>query len=300
MARKKKRWGKKYEDKRDWKSYNESLIKRGEFYINPRFLYTWNQEVKEMNNGKEGNPYLYPNSLIEFLGVLYAKSFDYRALEGIMRVLSRRYNNFPVIVYSQICRRLNNLEVDFKKEESNLVVGVDGSGIKVSNRGDWMRHKWKVKRCWVKMVVLGDKKGNIVDVLVGDESLNEQKSSRSLVKKHAKKIKKLLGDGTHDSKATFNLCKRLQIEPVIKLRKNASEKSSGCFLRKKHVQVYKNLGYKAWAKKTGYGIRWVCTEGIFSAVKRIFGEYVRGSKKVNMFHEARLKFWAYQQLKNIA
>jgi hypothetical protein len=28
-----KRWGKRYKDKRDWKEYNEHLIKRGEYYV---------------------------------------------------------------------------------------------------------------------------------------------------------------------------------------------------------------------------------------------------------------------------
>jgi len=49
----KKRWGKKYKDKRKWKEYNKQLIKRGEFYVNPRFLNTWNEEIKETNHGKE-------------------------------------------------------------------------------------------------------------------------------------------------------------------------------------------------------------------------------------------------------
>lgn len=35
---KSKRWGKKRKYERDWKTYNEQLIKRGEFYINPAFL----------------------------------------------------------------------------------------------------------------------------------------------------------------------------------------------------------------------------------------------------------------------
>ncbi len=35
---KKIRWGPVYEDNRNWKEYNEHLIKRGEFYINPAFL----------------------------------------------------------------------------------------------------------------------------------------------------------------------------------------------------------------------------------------------------------------------
>lgn len=293
---KKKRWGKKYKDKRDWKVYNNKLIQRGEFYINPQFLETWLDEIHTMNYGKEGSAYLYPESMIKFLAVFHAKSFDYRACEGILRALSRKLQPFPVISYSQICRRVNKLDTEFLKESSNLIVGVDGSGIKVSNRGDWMRNKWQVKKGWIKVVIMGDTKGNIVDVRVGNEDLDERKSSRGMIRK--KKVKKLLGDGLHDCEDTFDLCKKLGVEPVLKIRENASEKGIGA--RAEEVRLYKGMGYKKWAQEKGYGMRWVATEGIFSAVKRIFGESVHATKKRNMYHEANLKFWAYQQLKNIA
>lgn len=171
--------------------------------------------------------------------------------------------------------------------------------MKVSNRGDWMRKKWKVQRGWVKVVIIGDDKGNIVDIRVGDEKLNEGKSSRGMAKKHKKKLKKLLGDGLYDNKEMFNLCDKLGIEPVIKIRKNASNRSRGSMTRKKYVKEYKELGHKRWVKEKGYGIRWLCTEGIFSVVKRMFGEFVRSVKKKNIFHEAKLKFWAYQQLHDL-
>lgn len=290
----------KKEKPRNWKSYNEELIKRGEFYINPRFLHSWNDEIKDMNRGKEGNPYLYPHSMIEFLAVLNAKSFDYRALQGIMRALSPKFNNFPVISYTQICRRMNKLDINFDVEGNDLVVGADGSGIKVSNRGDWMRHKWKVKRGWIKVVVLGDKKGNIVDVRLGNEGLNEKKSARGMVRKNKKKVKKLLADGLHDCRDTFNLCDELGIEPIIKIRKNASRRCRGSLLRKKKVIEYKKLGHKEWVKDKDYGVRWLCTEGIFSAVKRMFGEFVRATKKRNMYHQAKLKFWSYNQVKRLS
>lgn len=290
----------KYEDRRNWKEYNNKLIKRGEFYINPRFLETWKEELKEMNYRKEGSPYLYPNFMIEFLGILHVKSFDYRALQGIMKALSSNFSNFPIISYTQICRRVNNLDINFKKDSKDLIVGVDGYGIKVSNRGDWMRKKYKVRKGWIKVVVMGDTKGNIVDIRVGDEKLNEGKSSRGMIRKNKKNIKKLLGDGHYDSKDNFNLCNKLDIEPIIKIRKNASDKSGGSYTRKKHVEEYKKLGHKKWVKEKGYGMRWVATEGIFSAVKRMFGEYVRGTNKANMYHEAKLKFWAYNQVSNIA
>lgn len=292
-----KRWGKKHEDKRDWKRYNEQLIKRGEYYINPRFLDTWIDEVKEINHCKVGQPYLYPNSMIEFLAILFSKGFDYRSLEGIMRAFSKRLSRFPVISFSQIRRRIKKLPLSFNAKSGNLIVGCDGTGIKVSNRGEWMRQKWKVRRGWIKVIIMGDKDGNIIDIRVGNEDLDERASSRGMIRKNKKKIKKALMDGLHDCEDTFDLCDKLNIETGIKIRENASDKGLG--RRPDEVRLYKGIGYKEWAKKKQYGLRWPSTEGIFSSVKRIFDECVRSHKKRDMYHEARLKFWAYQQLKSI-
>jgi len=96
----KKRWGKKYKDTRDWKSYNKKLVMRGYFYINPEFLSTWNEELSQINAGKVGEPYLYPESEIKFLSVLHCKGFDFRALEGMIKSLSEQLKyQFPVISY---------------------------------------------------------------------------------------------------------------------------------------------------------------------------------------------------------
>jgi len=121
-----------------------------------------------MNSHKVGQPFLYPESMIRFLGVLHAKNFDYRALEGIMKALSKSYFNFPVISYSQICRRVNNLKLNFKSESRDLVVAIDGSGIKV--------------------VIAGTKGGRIIDIRVGNEKLSETKSARGMLRKN--KIRK--------------------------------------------------------------------------------------------------------------
>lgn len=296
---KNKRKKKKYQDKRNWKVENEKYIKRGEYYINPRFIETWLEEVKEMNFGKVGNPYFYPNSLMEFLAILKEKGFDYRALHGIARALSKRLGNFPVISYSQINRRINALDIKFdKKFKEKLIVGIDGTGNKVSNRGGWMRHKWKVRRGWIKVVIMGTLNGEIVDLRVGNENLDERKAGRGMLRTNRKKIKKAIFDGLHDCEDTFDLCEELHIEPVIKIRKNASEK--GFSRRAKEVRLYKNIGHKNWVKEKGYGLRWPSSEGIFSGVKRIFGECIKATKKRNMYKEAKRKFWAYNKLLNIA
>jgi len=86
MAR--KRWGKKFVDKRDWREVDKKYINRGEYLINPKFLGTWNDEIDELNKRKVGEPYFYPNSLIEFAGYFHARGFNYRECEGILKSLS--------------------------------------------------------------------------------------------------------------------------------------------------------------------------------------------------------------------
>lgn len=288
---------KKHVDKRNWKEYNNKLVKRGEFYINPRFLDCWLDEVKLVNQGKVGQPYLYPPSMIEFGAVLHAKRFDYRAIEGILRALSKNTCDFPVICFSQIRRRINSMDVTFIPKSDDLVVGIDGSGIKSSTRGEWLRQKYAIRRGWIKVVLMGDVCGNIVDIVVGNEHLSEQKHTKKLIIKHRKHIKKVLLDGLHDSKKIFQTCNDSKVIAVVKIRKNARPK--GLNPRSKAVRYYQSMSHKEWVKKTGYGFRWPATEGIFSGTKRIFGEEVTSHKKRNQYHETKIKFWAYQKIRDI-
>jgi len=291
---------KKYKDKRKWKEYNEELVTRGYFYINPKFLETWIEEIEQMNKRKVGNPYLYPKSMIEFLAILNPK-YDCRALSGIMRGISELTCNFPAISYSQINRRINALDLTFPVNNNHIifddVAGCDATGIKVSNRGEWMRHKWKVQRGWIKVVMLGNKNGKIIDVKVGIEILNENESFKQMLCIHHESIGKAFGDGWYDTKENFNLCRELKIKPIFKISENASDNANGSMFRQKFVKEYKKLGYEKWRDKNHYGWRWLCTESIFSAVKRMEGEYVRATKEDNMFHEAKMKFWIYNKIR---
>lgn len=285
---------------RNWPEYNQHLIKRGEFYLNPIFLSSWNSEIKQMNTRKIGQPYLYPKSMIEFLAILHVKNFDYRALEGMMKALSNNHKfQFPIISYTQICRRINKLEVTFETNETNLIVAVDGSGEKVSNRGEWMRQKWKVRRGWIKVVIMGTTDGKIIDIRIGAEKLDERKAARGMIRDNHKKINQILMDGLHDCRDTFNVCEKYDIPTAIKIRKNANTKSLGSPRRREEVIICKSMPHEEWVREKNYGMRWPASEGIFSANKRIFGEVVRATKKKNMYHEVRLKFWAYNKLKEV-
>lgn len=285
---------------RDWKEYNEKLVERGRYYINPQFLETWNEEVIQMNARKVGNPYFYPKTMIEFLAILHCKGNDYRTCEGIIEGISENYKfEFPIISYTQICRRVNGLEINFEINEENLIVAGDGSGEKSTKRGGWMREKWKVKKGWIKVVILGTPDGKIIDIRVGTEALDERASVRGMIRKNHKKINKIILDGLHDCRKTFDLCEKYKIETAIKIRKNAQTKALGSPRRKQEVIFYKSMSHKEWVREKGYGLRWPASEGIFSRQKTIFGEYVVAKKKSNMYHEVKLKFWAVNRLNNI-
>lgn len=294
------RWGKKRKDKRDWASYNSKLIKRGEWFFDFSFLEKMASELKEMNKNKVGRPYEYSNSFIEFESK-FQPYFDYRSIQGICIALSEKINGFPVNNYSNICRRINELDlalpdIDFDKP---IFMGNDGSGIKVSNRGEWMRQKWHVRRGWIKAVITVDvEKKKILDIEVFDKGDSEPdifgRHIGSLIKKGAT-IRKGCGDGSHDKRKLFNIMEKHKIEQAIKPRSNASTKARGSISRAREVRKFKELGYKQWARDKEYGMRWA-TEGKFSCVKRKFGEYVRSTKKNNMLEEARRKFVLYERM----
>ena len=298
--------GKKFKDKRNWKETNEKYVMIGYFSFNPAFLLTWNDELAKINAGKVGQPYLYPESMIKFLAVLHCK-FDFRGLEGFMRWLSENHKfQFPVIDYSQICRRYNKLDIDFgileKDMKEYLQVGVDGSGEKSTKRGGWMREQWKVKKGWIKVVIMGVKnsKGEkyVIDIRVGNENLDERAAARGMVRKNHRSIGTLFADGLHENEAMFDLCGNHDIPTAIKLRDNCSTKTKSP-RRKQEVRIYKSMPYEEWSREKDYGQRWPLTEGIFSGCKRTMGEYVSATKKRNMYHEVKVKFWAYNLIQNI-
>jgi hypothetical protein len=78
------------------------------------------------------------------------------------------------------------------------------------------------------------------------------------------------------------------VEPVIRARRNSVPRSRGCHARKRAVEEVLRLGREGWSRAHGYGMRWAA-EGLFSALKRIFGEHVMARKFANAARELLLK-----------
>ena len=158
-----------------------------------------------------------------------------------------------------------------------------------------MRDKWHVgRRGYLKIHVAVDiKKKKVVSLVVTSEEVHDGKVMKKLVD-HASEnndIKRVLADGAYDSKNNFQYLSDNNIEAAIKVRKNSSGRSNGCYPRKLIVlQQMKN--FKKWKHSVSYGYRWM-SESVFSAMKRTFGEYVSARKFPNMVKEMFLKVSLY-------
>jgi hypothetical protein len=297
-----KRWGRQFIDKRDWLRYNEELVKRGEYLLAFDFVKNWDQELATMNSCKQGAPFKFPKSMIELQSIWHAKQTPYRMIEGMTRDLVKlgglpEYND-----YSTINRRVNRLDFCLALPQGDSIkIFSDGTGLQAINGGEYLREKYgKKNRRWIQVVLLGDAKHHEpvsyeIHIIQESESKSTTKQLNTL---HAKNIKILSagGDGGLDDKKLWDFLDQKNIKSLIKPDKNALE-NTNCWLRNIVVKKRNKIGHKKWSREIGYGHRWPSTEGIFSAIKRIFSEQLAATSEQGMLHEAACKIWAYQKLK---
>ena len=267
---------------RNWREYNNKLVKRGEFYLLTDFIQNWNEELVEMNKNKRGCPFEYPCSFIEFAAFLQVGfNLPFRQLKGAFHPQS-----------------------DNENEDEDVITAIDATGMKITNRGEWIREKWKKKKGWIKVHIIIDvKTKELLGIEITDERVGDNKEFENLVEQaentlNGRKIALNLADPAHDTKDSFNYLKKKKIKSGIKMRKNASTRARGSPYRAKCVRELRKIGYTAWKKKYKYGMRWAA-EGYFSAVKRIFGEETRATSVEGMMQEVLMKFLFYNVLVNM-
>jgi IS5 family transposase len=290
---------------RNWKNYNEQLVKRGEFYISLDFLENWKTELSGMNKGKRGRPFIFPHTFMRFLAFLHIAFLPYRQMEGFLRKLSGYIPALNAADYSTICKRMNTVDMEFPLQHipDGVVVAVDSSGMKVSSRGEWMRHKWRVRKGWIKVHIAVDvKTKQLISLEITDEHTHDGTMLKPLVEHSRKKgngnVTRVLADGAYDSRENFTYLATLGIQAGIKTRKNATTHVRGCPSRARCVKQMRALGYDGWRNTHGYGRRWAA-ETYFSGVKRTFGETTRSRSLEGMFREVKMKFMFYNMLINL-
>ncbi len=134
-------------------------------------------------------------------------------------------------------------DVDLNQD---VVITVDSSGLKVANRGNWIRKIWTVRKGWLKIhIATTAGKVHVLGVEVTTEKVHDRRKFRSLVASSCKKrhVLKVLADGAYDAADCFDELDKRGIEPGIRMRMNAVPKLRGHrMLRSKCVLERHKLG----------------------------------------------------------
>jgi len=139
-----------------------------------------------------------------------------------------------------------------------VVAAVDSTGLKVGSYGEWMRHKWKRRRGFVKLHIIVDvETRKILGFKATDESASDSGEFPDLLRQAASKtrVREVLGDGGYDSRSCFNECAERGATPLFRVRKNASTRARGSPARAEVVRWVKRHGLEAWKRMVGFGRR---------------------------------------------
>jgi hypothetical protein len=167
--------------------------------------------------------------------------------------------------------------------------------------GEWIRHKWNVKRYLKIHVAVDIKRKRILSLSVISEQVHDGKVLPKLVEditiKQNKEIDMTIADGAYDNNNNFQFLSFRGIQPAIKVRKNSRCRKTNHYLRNKTVKMQQS-NLQQWKDSVSYGQRWI-VETVFSCIKRIFGEYVTAIRFENMVKEIILKVSLYNWFQTI-
>ena len=140
------------ENIRNWARINEAYIAQGVLLLQHDWVDDWDDELERMNDRKSGRPFKFPESLIRFAETLKTVlRLPFRQLEGFLQALAC-FIEFEVPGYTMLWHRECQIQVHLPSVDlfgSGWTLAVDSTGIKVSDRGEWMREKQHVHRGWI-------------------------------------------------------------------------------------------------------------------------------------------------------
>jgi len=182
-----------------------------------------------MKRGREGGRYRYPDGLIGLQGFIRSCfRLPYRQLEGFTRPFSRWEPRLIVPDYSTTCRRVKRLDIGVElclDLEEPMTLAVDASGIKVADRDEWMRQRWRKRRGFLKIHIVVDvETKQIVAMEITDDRTGNGKVLKPLVEQAEEhcRVVKVIADGAYDSSSNFSFLEEWEIEPAIRVRKNSA------------------------------------------------------------------------------
>ena len=101
------------------------VVRRCQVFLDFEVLDRWDHELSQMNLGKVGEPYYYPDSFIEILGFLKTyfhlsyREIPYRETQNVIKPHANILNTPH---YSTISRRINKLDIKIDEKLGDDIV----------------------------------------------------------------------------------------------------------------------------------------------------------------------------------
>ncbi|MFZ5906547.1 MAG: hypothetical protein ACOYVJ_03940, partial [Nitrospirota bacterium] len=301
------------EKKRNWKEYEAKLMakkaKLVDFWFRKPTKKQLDRELAKMNRSKPGRIYKIPESVIGF-SVFMKTSFkmDDRQLALFLRKTFGRDIKAEKLDHSSIVKRRKYLKltVPYDFDPASLkgkTIYFDGMCLRVGRGGNYRSRKYGTEVKYLRIGVFTDDEGKPVDFTIGDEHDAEIEMIREKLPAIEKSgAAAFVVDGIGSAKDVVCRLVKGNIRPIIKASKPvvASMETKPppyqCIKEKKEEEliweeyVRGQQDYEKWRKETGYSMRWVFSEGIFSSFKRMYGEELVCRTQKTMHDEICAKF----------
>lgn len=271
---------------RNWREYNESLVRRGslEFWIEKGIIKNWEVHIiDEHGKRKRGSQKQYSGYAIEWCRLI-GKVFHQRLrqTEGFVRSICKQTGiRVNVPDYSTLSRRGGTLIVHVPRKEKETVVAIlDSTGLKVYGEGEWKvrKHGYSKRREWVKAHVSIDEDGEIRAIKLTDNSVDDAEAGEDLLnQQQTDTIDEVAGDGAYDKKKFYDTCRNHHVGSIlIPPRHGATiwvhgNRKGEPHPRDENLRAIRKSTRKRWKKTCGYHKRSKIETTMFRQ-KTIFGE----------------------------
>jgi len=290
---------------RNWKDYNQALIRRGSLtiWIEETTLQAWCQNMRD---GLVGAPTTYSDLAIQALLTLKAVfSLPLRQTQGFAQsVLHLMASELPIPSYSTLSRRADGLAVTLPRraKDEPLHVVIDSTGLKIFGEGEWKtrQHGVSKRRRWRKMHLgVDEASGEIVAVVTTERDVGDCEVLPQLLEAIPDEIEQVSADGAYDTIVCHQAIAQRKARPAIPPRENAVITDIGQWdAREQAVRRIEELGRPAWKQEVNYHRRSLAETMMFRQ-KTIFGDRLSSRKMTTQTTEVRIRCAALNRMTHL-
>jgi len=284
---------------KNWREYNESLVRRGDvtFWFDETVVAAWDHENDEKKNGR---PYTYSDVAIEtLLTIRELFRLPYRQTEGLGRALVKLMDvEVAIPHHTSLQKRAAKLGVSIELAQSQgpIDVVVDSTGLKVYGEGEWKTRQHGVgkRRTWRKLhLAVNPATHQIVAQTLTENNQHDASQVEPLLEQVEVDVETFYGDGAYDQWKVYDALAEDSIGAVIPPRRNAKIKQHGNshekpLVRDESLRQIRRDGRKAWKESIGYHRRSLAETAMYR-MKAAFGDRLKNRKPPNQKTEAALR-----------